>query len=271
MHQRDHEPHEKPIEIVDEHGKKTKNPNRITVNQHVVSQKHQEQWAGTNKLLSVVNKLTGERLVRAPKDAFVVTRLWDQPGEAMVKSTEDWYQTQLGILKTEGAISRHSLITEYFVMMAARAWCAEKERPLYDSIMEPPINVPSQAELETDELEQVNESVRVVRGFGDSHAMARFVVSQGLNMFFMRGRERHKATVWVPLKNSDASFVLPDSVLGLLNGNILAFPVSPSLALVDERLLDFFAGYEKLWPDLFNTLFKQLSRRYYVEPPTLNA
>ena len=73
----------------------------------------------------------------------------------------------------------------------------------------------------------------------------------------------------MPFENPDASFVLPDSVLGLFNNNIFAFPVSPSLALIDKRLLDFFAGHETLLPNLLNMVFRQLSWRYYVEPPTV--
>lgn len=85
-------------------------------------------------------------------------------------------------------------------MLAARAYFAAKERPLYDSIMEPPSWAPSQAELEDDEVEQVHDTVRIFRGAGNPHATARTVVSMALTQFFIRARELLKDAVWVPLR-----------------------------------------------------------------------
>ncbi|EPM73976.1 hypothetical protein A3SO_27553, partial [Pseudomonas syringae pv. actinidiae ICMP 19072] len=46
MYQKNHSPHEKPIENLNEDGTRVKNPNDITVNQHVIPQKHLKQWLG---------------------------------------------------------------------------------------------------------------------------------------------------------------------------------------------------------------------------------
>lgn len=167
MYQKDHSPHETPSETRDDNGKRLKNPNQLTVNQHVIPQKHLAEWLGSEKVITVIDKLTGEPLLRAPKDAFVVARLWDQPAEqGMIKSTEDKYQEQIGLFRSQGEIGRQIIITEYFVMLAARAHCVAKERPDYGSIMELPSSMPSQIELEEDEVDQVHDTVRLFRGLG---------------------------------------------------------------------------------------------------------
>lgn len=267
MYQKNHSPHEKPIENLNEDGKRVKNPNDITVNQHVIPQKHLKQWLGGEDLLTIIDKSSGEPLNRAPKNSFVVARLWDQPAEqGMIKTNEDNYQQQLTIFAETGSIARSPWITEYFVMLAARAYFAAKERPLYDSIMEPPTWAPSQAELEKDEVEQVHDTVRILRVAGNPHAAARTVVSMALTSFFIRGRELIKDTVWVPFSTPGEKFILPDSNAALFEQRFLALPVSPELVLLDEKLLANLQEAGQLTPEYLNKRFLESSVRYYVAP-----
>lgn len=267
VYQKDHSPHEKPIEKLSEDGKRVKNPNEITVNQHVIPQAHLKQWLGGEDLLTVIDKSSGESLKRSPKNSFVVARLWDQPTEqGMIKTNEDNYQQQLTLLAETGSIARSPWITEYFVMLAARAYFAAKERPLYDSIMEPPSWAPSQAELEDDEVEQVHDTVRIFRGAGNPHATARTIVSMALTQFFIRGRELLKDTVWVPFKMTGEKFILPDSNVALFEKRFLALPVSPDLVLLDEKLLAKLEEASQLTPEYLNKRFLESSVRYYVSP-----
>ena len=267
VYQKDHTPHEKPIEKLSEDGKRIKNPNEITVNQHVIPQAHLKQWLGGEDLLTVIDKSSGERLKRSPKSSFVVSRLWDQPTEqGMIKMNEDNYQQQLTLLAKTGSIARSPWITEYFVMLATRAYFAAKERPLYDSIMVPPSWAPSQAELEDDEVEQVHDTVRIFRGAGNPHATARTVVSMALTQFFIRARELLKDTVWVPFKTTGEKFILPDSNVALYEKRFLALPVSPELVLLDEKLLAQLQEAGQLTPEYLNKRFLESSVRYYVSP-----
>jgi len=267
MYQKDHSPHEKPIEKLNEDGKRVKNPNEITVNQHVIPQAHLKQWLGGEDLLTVIDKSSGKALKRAPKNSFVVARLWDQPTEqGMIKTNEDNYQQQLTLLAETGSIARSPWITEYFVMLAARAYFAAKERPLYDSIMEPPSWAPSQAELEEDEVEQVHDTVRIYRGAGNPHATARTVVSMALTSFFIRGRVLIEDTVWVPFTTTGEKFILPDSNVALYEKRFLALPVSPELVLLDEKLLAGLQEAGQLTPEYLNKRFLESSVRYYVAP-----
>ncbi|PZW75185.1 hypothetical protein DFS21_11392 [Pseudomonas sp. 2848] len=267
VYQKDHSPHEKPIEKLSEDGKRVKNPNEITVNQHVIPQAHLKQWLGGEDLLTIINKSSGEPLKRSPKNSFVVARLWDQPTEqGMIKMNEDNYQQQLKLFAETGSIVRSPWITEYFVMLAARAYFAAKERPLYDSIMVPPSWTPSQAELEDDEVEQVHDTVRIFRGAGNPHATARTVVSMALTQFFIRARELLKDAVWVPFKTTGEKFILPDSNVALYEKRFLALPVSPELVLLDEKLLAKLQEAGQLTPEYLNKRFLESSVRYYVSP-----
>ncbi|QTD32703.1 hypothetical protein [Pseudomonas fluorescens] len=267
MYQKDHCPHETPCETLDENGNRLNNPNRITVNQHVIPQKHLKEWLGGGNLITIHNKQGGDPIHRAPKSAFVVARLWDQPAEqGMIKSTEDNYQEQITLLRKNGDITRSPIVTEYFVMLAARAYFAAKERPLYDSIMEPPSWMPSQAELEEDEVEQVHETVRFFRGVGNAHAVARQVAAMALTSFFIQGRERLKDAVWVPHSTTGEKFILPDSNVGLFTARFLALPVSPDLVLLDEKLLAQLQELGQLTPEYLNECFLESAIRYYVAP-----
>jgi hypothetical protein len=267
MYQKDHVPHEAPSEALDENGNLRRNPNRITVNQHVIPQRHLKEWLGGESLITIHRKQGGDPLLRAPRSAFVVARLWDQPAElGMIKSTEDKYQEQIALFRKNGSIARSPIVTEYFVMLAARAYFAAKERPLYDSVMEPPSWTPSQAELEKDEVEQVHETVRIFRGAGDPHATARMVVSTALTSFFIRARELFKDTVWVPYSTTGEKFVLPDSNVALYAKRFLALPVSPELVLLDEKLLAKLHEAGQLTPEYLNKCFLESSVRYYVAP-----
>ncbi|MFK3822412.1 hypothetical protein ACI2KL_09390 [Pseudomonas yamanorum] len=267
MYQKDHSPHEKPSEVLDAYGKRVKNPLKITVAQHVIPQKHLNEWLGIAKLLTVVDKLTGESLPRATKDAFVVARLWDQPAEqGMVKVNEDNYQQQLALLAETGSIARSPWITEYFVMLAARAYVAAKHRPTYAPTMTMPTITLSQAELEEEEVKQVHSMVRAFGGVGNTDAMARHIVSLALTSYFIQGRELLSEAVWVPYSTNGVKFILPDSNVALFNARFLALPVSPGLVLLEENLLAQLQEAGQLTPEYLNKRFLESSIRHYVAP-----
>ena len=267
MYQKYHSPHEAPSETLDENGNRVKNPNRITVNQHVIPQAHLKEWLKDDNLLTIHRKQGGAPIERSPKSAFVVARLWDQQAEqGMIKSTEDNYLKLIDGFRKNGSIERSPIVTEYFVMLAARAYCVAKERPLYDSIMEPPPCIPSQAQLEKDEVEQVNDTVRIFNGTGDPHATARMIVGMALTQFFIRGRELLKDTAWVPFTTMGEKFILPDSNVALYEQGFPALPVSPELVLLDEKLLAKLQKAGRLTPEYLNKRFLESSVRYYVSP-----
>jgi len=267
MYRKNHTEHEPPLEITDEHGRKTKNPHQITVNQHVTARKHLAEWSGSDGRISIVDIETGKTIQPRPNDAFVVFRLWDQPMEAgTVKSTEDKYQEEIAVLRASNKISNHDLITQYFVMMGARAYCAAKPRPDHEPIMHSPSFTLTKEELELDELEQVNDSVRFIQGFSEQ-SMSRLVVSQAMTSIYLRYTTRLKNCQWVAFASQGEKFILPDSMWFLLERNFLLLPVSPDIILIESRIHDNLSDSGRLNAEDLNTLLKLSVRQHYVKAP----
>lgn len=270
MYRKNHTEHEPPLEITDEHGRKIKNPNQITVNQHVTARKHLAEWSGSDGRISIVDIETGKTIQARPDDAFVVSRLWDQPMEAgTVKSTEDKYQEEIARLRASNKISNHNLITEYFVMMGARAYCAAKPRPDPEPTMHSPTFTPTKEELELDELEQVNDSVRFIRGFSEQ-STSRLVVSLAMTTIYLRYTTRLKDCQWVAFATLGEKFILPDSLWFLLEQNFLLLPVSPDLILIESRIHDELSDSGMLNAESLNIFLKQSVRQHYVSTPGKN-
>lgn len=267
MYRKNHTKHEAPHETTDEHGKKIRNPNKITVDQHVTPRKHLAEWAGSSGRISIIDIETGESIQPRPDDAFVVSRLWDQPMEAgTVKSTEDKFQEEIARLRASNKISHHQLITEYFVMLGARACCAAMPRPDYKSTMHSPNLTPTKEELELDELAQVNDSVRFIRGF-NGQSTSRLVVSMTMNSIFLRYRTDLKDRQWIPFESLGEKFILPDSLWFLLQHDFLLLPVSPDLILIESRIYEQLSDRGLLNAEALNTFLKQSVRQHFVEAP----
>jgi hypothetical protein len=266
MYRKNHTPHEEPLIVKDESGKNIKNPNEITVNQHVIPQKHLREWVNCKKLLTVIDKDTNKSFTPAPKDAFVVSRLWNQQMEqGTIKNTEDKYQEQIQIFRSTGELARHIIITEYFVMLAVRAYVAAKERPDYPSIMESFSYVSSQEELELEEVGQVDSNVWLISGGGTGQEIARSTVSICMTSMFIQGRERWKNAVWLPYESQEVLFVLPDSLWDLYANQMLVFPVSPNLVLIEESLHKKLFESGELTPEKLNALFVYRARQHFVQ------
>lgn len=272
MYRKNHTPHETPLVVEGKSGKRLRNPNQITVNQHVIPQAHLQEWADSKKLLTVMEIKTRKSFSLAPRDAFVVCRLWDQPMEqGTIKSNEDNYQKQIEIFRTTGELACHISITEYFVMLAVRAYCAAKERPDYPTTMHSVSYVPSQADLEAAEVKQVRDSVRVIYGAGEGQEFARVVVSMTMTSLFCKGRELLKNTVWIPYVSSEAKFILPDSLWDLYANRYLAFPVSPDLVFIEKKLHESLLESRNLTHEKLNRRFLRASKQHYVRPPSCDS
>lgn len=267
MYRKNHTPHEEPLVVKSESGKNIKNPNKITVNQHVIPQKHLREWVDCKNLLTVIDKDSNKSFTPAPKNAFVVSRLWNQQMEQhTIKTNEDNYQEQIQIFRSTGKLARHIIITEYFVMLAVRAYVTARERPDYPPIMKSLSYVPSQEKLESEEVGQVGSNVWLISGGGRGQEMARLTVSMCMNSMFMQGREHWKNAVWIPYTSQEVMFVLPDSLWDLYANQMLVFPVSPNLVLIEESLHKKLFESGELTPEKLNALFVYRARQHFVQP-----
>lgn len=90
--------HERPLSKTEDHGN---NPNKITVNQHVIPKKHILEWSTNGvsvEIYDIENKKFKKLLATSPY--FCVMRLWDQWTESnMLKTNEDNYQSQIELMR----------------------------------------------------------------------------------------------------------------------------------------------------------------------------
>lgn len=269
MYKKSHSKPELPLVVVNEKGQKVSNPNQITMKQHVIAQKHLEEWVAGDGRLTVREKDSKVFLRPTPYDAFRVERLWDQPMEAgTIKSTEDKYQSVLDEFRLTGNLINHRLITEYFVMLAARAHCVTKHRPEGTSMMYSPSRSPSKAELEAEELEHVNEPVRIISGFGTEQHVSRFIVSQYLTTIYLRYVPRFGDCEWIAVPAQGRKFILPDSFWSFLTQGCLMMPASPDLILLEKSIYQQLADSGRLNAEALNDMLLQTARQHYAEPPT---
>lgn len=279
MYRKSHTPHEPPFVRSDPDGGEIKNPNQITVKQHVIPQRHLEEWVGADGRLTVRSK-ESERVIRPiPFDAFRFERLWDQPMEAgVLKTTEDQFQFVVTEYRSSGQIANHRWLTEYFVLLAARAHCVTKQRPegsLFVDIHTDTEDeatsqdkMPIQDRLEREELEHINEPVRIISGYGDGQHISRFIVSQYMTSIYLRCMSRFEECEWIALPSLDRKFILPDSLWSFLTSVCLMLPASPGLIFLEKSIYEQLSDAGRLNTDAVNAILHQSVHLHFVEPPT---
>lgn len=266
MYKKNHQPHEAPLIAHDAEGKKVRNPNEITVNQHVIPQAHLKEWSREDGLLNVFDKQKKSWITPAPGDAFVVQRLWDQWTEqTFLGSNERNYQNQADLIKASKPIENNEHISAYFFMLCIRAYVAARERPNYPSTMELSSRVLTQSELEELELQNVGSSVHLsYPGGEDSQSSARETVKFAMNMMFKRGISKFKDVVWTPFSMTGEEAILPDSLIKIDESGLAILPVTPKIVLIGCRANNGFTSDSLLTSSAINEKLISSSVKYYV-------
>lgn len=266
MYKKNHTPHEKPLIVSDDQGNKKRNPNEITVNQHVIPQAHLKEWAREDGLLNVFDKQKQSWITPAPQNAFVVQRLWDQWTETTFLGTNERnYLNQADLIKASQPIESNEHISAYFFMLCIRAAVAAKERPDYPSFMEFSSPPPTQSELEEIELRNVGSSVHLAYPGGDgSQNSAREAVKMAMNMTFIREVPKFKGTIWTPFSMENEDAVLPDSLVGIDQSGLAILPVTPKIVLIGSGANHCLPNVTKLNPTSINEMLVEASVKYYV-------
>ncbi|XXF08132.1 hypothetical protein J3Q00_19400 [Pseudomonas sp. D2-3] len=267
MYKKNHIKHEKPVVRVDAQGNRKKNPNQITVSQHVIPQAHLNEWIDTKGLLSVYNTATGSAGPIRPVDAFVVERLWNQWAERrMLYSNEVNYQKQVDLIKLGEPISNHQHLSAYFTMLCSRMVVAHKKRPHYPSTMMELNYTASQAELEELEISNLKSHVHMIKaGDAESQDGARLIVSMHLQMDFVQWMRQYESIQWEVLKLESGRFILPDYIQDLLIWGRPMLPISPKLAVIGSELKRRLQSAGWLNERGINTLLKAGVVRHYVQ------
>lgn len=267
MYRKNHSKHEKPIVQVDAEGNREKNPNKITVNQHVIPQKHLEHWADHKGLLSIYNMdSNAERSIR-PCDAFVVERLWDQAGEhRMLHSNEVNYHKQVDLITAGLSITEQQHLSAYFAMLTARTIVAHEARPDCTTSLEGLNYTLSQAQLEDMEVENAGSHVHMLGvGGPDSQHFSRVMVSMKLQGIFERLARVYATTEWKTFELDEGRFILPDSVEGLVLWKRPMLPITPKILIISSVLKTRLEAKGWLNEKGVNTLLRAGVKRDYVQ------
>ena len=256
--------HEKPLLKNNEHGS---NPNKITVNQHVIPNKHLLEWSSDGKMVEIfdIESVTSKKLP-AKSSYFCVMRLWDQWTESkMLKTNEDNYQKQIGLMKNGEDFTNPDHVMAYYVMLCVRVWVANKERPHYASTFSSMSYEYDQSELEDNELE-MDGPVHTIKSTMDPNSQhtARQVVKMAINDAFVQWCEIIKNQKWQLYQSDNESFILADAFYANFLDEFHVLPVNPKQVLIAESTYENLVNNSCLSVQYINDVMKRNASKYYV-------
>lgn len=259
--------HEKPLSKNDEHGN---NPNKITVNQHVIPKKHLLEWSIDGKMVNVFDIASLEiKNIPAQNPYFCVMRLWDQWTELkMLKTNEDNYQKQLASLRDTGRFTNIDHVMAYYVLLCVRGLLANKERPHYPSVFSSISCEYNQAELEANEL-GMDGPIHIVNGTinADSQHMARQVVKMAMSQTFMQWCNDVKEYNWVIYQSDSEDFILSDAFHVNFSEGFHVLPIDPKQVMIAEPTYDSLKEKNVLSVSFINDIMKKNAVNYYIKIP----
>jgi hypothetical protein len=266
MYKKNHHPHEVPLVVQDAQGKARRNPNGITVNQHVIPQAHLKEWARPDGLLNVFDKQKGSWITPAPADAFTVQRLWNQWTETTFLGTNERnYQDQVALIKVSRPIEHHEHISAYFFMLCIRANVTSRARPDHPPIMELSSPAPTQSELEEIELQNVGFSAHMGYPGGDgSQNLARDTVGMAMNTMFIRGVGKFTGMIWTKFDMKDENAIFPDSFVEMHASGLAILPITPKIVLIGAGTRSRLVADGELTPTIINEALLSSSVGHYV-------
>lgn len=258
--------HEKPLVKKAPNGGNINNPNKITVNQHVIPAKHLLEWSKDGKSVTITEGCTGKKTNRLVSDArFCVMRLWDQWTESVtLKSNEDNYQKQIDLIKRGKEFSEIGHVTEYYILLCVRIWVANNERPNYPSMMTNLSLESTKAELEENELEM--SCVHFVKPTADNQSqdMARQVVKFAMDSAFIQLCAQFKSSNWMVFDSTQEDFVFSDALYKNFKKGVHILPISPKRVLMTESTYRDLTLKHFLSDSYINNLMKENAVHYIV-------
>jgi hypothetical protein len=264
-YKKNHTPHERPL-VKHDQGRKVSNPNRITINQHVIPVAHLGGWLGANQLLNVFDRKIMGWSTPDLDNAFTVQRLWDQQAEVdLLGSNERNYQNQVDRIEKGLQIEQHDHISAYFAMLIVRHSVAPRARPAFPPILEDMQEPLDQERLEKIELENLGSAVSYVSPGGvGSQVMARTAVAMAMNMEFVRHVKRFAGVRWAPVEMGAVDAILPDSMARLEQRRVVLLPMSPRVVLVGSRGNSLIPAQNRYTPADINGMLWRSADRHFV-------
>jgi hypothetical protein len=263
--------HEKPLVEKEPNGESINNPNKITINQHVIPAKHLLEWSKDGKSITIHEVCTGKKDKRSVSDTrFCVMRLWDQWTESvMLKSNEDNYQKQIDLIKRGQGFTNIDHVTGYYILLCVRICVANKERrPNYPSMMTNLSLESTKAELEENELEMMNSGscVHFVKSTADNQSqdMAREVVKLSMSQAFTQWCQKLKGSNWIIINSTQEDFVLSDAIYNNFLSGVHILPINPKQVLMTESTYRDLTSNNSLSDLYINNLMRKNAVNYYV-------
>ncbi|MBA0212131.1 hypothetical protein [Pectobacterium brasiliense] len=235
--------HEEPMFGQDKNGVSRKNPNNITINQHIIPKKHLTYWSSDGRNV-VVKNISTENELTIPFDnpLFCVKRLWDQGVELDFKKIEDEYQSQLESVLNGGIKAKFNMnsFVDYYKSIVIRCELSKKERPHY-VVGADLIGEHTKEQLEKSEWELVDNETGIftipVAESAESQSASRFVVRISIDMIFSQLDELFANTNWniIFLEENHESLFISDAIFHFHENGFHLLPLTPRILLISAE------------------------------------
>lgn len=266
-------PHEKPILGEDSNGVIRKNPNNITIRQHIISAKHLGAWSLDNKTVLVkrigYNKNVN-RFIPFNDELFCILRLWDQGREAHFKLIEDNFHTQFKLILKDGinADVNFTHLIDYYKSVVIRCHLSKRERPHYQ------VGTDLAGEHSAEQLEKIEwEAVDNNSEFNiipvpervDSQSLSRSIVGISIDRMFDELDSVFANTHWeiLFLEEHNENLYISDAIDKFNYFGIYLLPLSPRILLVSTNSKNTLEN--ALRPSTINELMLKFSDKFCIQ------
>ncbi|MDW1741532.1 DUF4238 domain-containing protein [Vibrio sp. Vb2354] len=235
--------HEKPISVTTDTGKKQSNPNQLSINQHIVPQKHLMKWSKNGKVIHIFDKKNKNFKTLPPKaNLFGEMRLWDQWTEAkLLKTNEDNFNNYIDQIQDLAQSEFSQECLEYYAMLVARTQIASMGRPSSTPSLLTNLNYElSKGELEQSELDMLDSDIPIIYASSDraSQHLDRQVVKFALQSLFFSWMSQLEGMSWTLLESKNGNFSLSDSFYNNAQKGIHILPINPNFVWVSANYMN---------------------------------
>ncbi|HGM6399561.1 TPA: hypothetical protein ACKP77_001983 [Serratia marcescens] len=278
-------PYERPIFGIDRDGKMRKNPNNLTIKQHILSAKQLSEWSVNGKTIHIRDIPSGEdRNITPDNEYFGVQRLWDQEIEQVFfKGIEDKYQEQVAKLKVmqvsflservtaQKEAKDHDIninaLVDYYKISCIRCELSKKNRPHAPLLQDMP-GEHTNAQIEENELARLkghHDFVKVlVPADKNSQSIARFITRFAINTDYDAMTQKLGNTIWnlLFLEIGHDNLVISDALDVFYKEGYYLMPITPRILLISQSTVDKIGNALK--STIINDILKNHAYRFHT-------
>lgn len=243
------------------------NPNKITVNQHIIPSRHISEWSNGRKVVDIIDIASGQKITMPPSSPyFCAMRLWEQHTEArFLKDLEDSFQSQMALLKCNNTITQKMIVTKYYASLCARVKISSINRMVSQSRMHSVTMEGEKSALEKDEL-NVKNSVRICRTIPSplSQHFDRIALGGLLYLAYFDYCNHLLEQDWILFESDGIALTLSDSFHNNYSESFHVLPITPRKALIAESTYHHLEKEKKLSAKFINSVMKKNAIKYYM-------